>query len=155
MHKLYRMTLWNGEAVGEGFDKKMNMIHFLSLMGGGVLVITYLSYGRWYIVFVTINDQSAHSIFVTSNHLLPLVMAKLNNDKNLITNCLSYHTQVLYGDSCKPIWSVLWIKMAAAATSPLASSVEKTNGAKLCRLLIDGGTTVLRSVFDGVLPPAT
>ena len=44
--------------------------------------------------------------------------------------------------------------MAAAAPSPLASSVEKTNGAKLSRLLIDGGTTVLRSVFDGFYPPA-
>ena len=44
--------------------------------------------------------------------------------------------------------------MAAAAPSPLASSVEKTNGAKLSRLLIDGGTTVLRSVFDGFHPPA-
>ena len=38
--------------------------------------------------------------------------------------------------------------------SPLASSVEKTNGAKLSRLLIDGGTTVLRSVFDRYHPPA-
>ena len=38
--------------------------------------------------------------------------------------------------------------------SPLASSVEKTNGAKLNRLLIDGGTTVLRSVFDRYHPPA-
>ena len=44
--------------------------------------------------------------------------------------------------------------MAAAAASPLASSVEKTNGAKLSRLLIDGGTTVLRNVFDGFHPPA-
>ena len=44
--------------------------------------------------------------------------------------------------------------MAAAATSLLASSVEKTNGAKLSRLLIDGGTTVLRKVFDGYHPPA-
>ena len=40
----------------------------------------------------------------------------------------------------------------AAAT--LASSVEKTNGAKLSRLVIDGGTTVLRNVFDGYHPPA-
>ena len=39
--------------------------------------------------------------------------------------------------------------MASAAPSPLASSVEKTNGAKLSRLLIDGGTTVLRKIFDG------
>ncbi|KAL9966356.1 hypothetical protein ACROYT_G024411, partial [Oculina patagonica] len=44
--------------------------------------------------------------------------------------------------------------MAAAAPSPLASSVEKTNGAKLSRLLIDGGTTVLRAVFDRYHPPA-
>ena len=44
--------------------------------------------------------------------------------------------------------------MAAAAPSPLASSVEKINGAKLSRLLIDGGTTVLRNVFDGYHPPA-
>ena len=44
--------------------------------------------------------------------------------------------------------------MAAAALSPLASSVEKTNGAKLSRLLTDGGTTVLRSAFDGFHPPA-
>ena len=43
---------------------------------------------------------------------------------------------------------------AAAAPSPLASSVEKTNGAKLSRLLIDGGTTVLRNVFDRYHPPA-
>ncbi|KAL9966363.1 hypothetical protein ACROYT_G024419 [Oculina patagonica] len=44
--------------------------------------------------------------------------------------------------------------MAAAAPSPLASSVEKTNGAKLSRLLINGGTTVLRAVFDRYHPPA-
>ena len=44
--------------------------------------------------------------------------------------------------------------MATAAPSPLASSVEKTNGAKLSRLLIDGGTTVLRKIFDGHHPPA-
>ena len=44
--------------------------------------------------------------------------------------------------------------MAAAAPSPLASSVEKTNGAKLSRLLIDGGTTVLRNVFDTCHSPA-
>ena len=44
--------------------------------------------------------------------------------------------------------------MASAASSPLASSVEKTNGAKLSRLLIDGGTTVLRKIFDGHHPPA-
>ena len=44
--------------------------------------------------------------------------------------------------------------MAAAAPSFLASSVEKTNGAKLSRLLIDGGTTALRNVFDNYHPPA-
>ena len=44
--------------------------------------------------------------------------------------------------------------MAAAAPSPLASSEEKTNGAKLSRLLIDGGTTVLRIAFDSYHPPA-
>ena len=44
--------------------------------------------------------------------------------------------------------------MAAATPSPLASSVEKTNGAKLSRLLVDGGTTVLRKIFDGHHPPA-
>ena len=44
--------------------------------------------------------------------------------------------------------------MATAAPSPLASSVEKTNGAKLSRLLIDGGTTVLRTIFDRYHPPA-
>ena len=44
--------------------------------------------------------------------------------------------------------------MAAAAASPLTSSEKKTNGAKLSRLLIDGGTTVLRNVFDGYHPPA-
>ncbi|XP_015750690.1 PREDICTED: uncharacterized protein LOC107330630 [Acropora digitifera] len=37
----------------------------------------------------------------------------------------------------------------------LANSVEKTNGAKLSRLLIDGGTTVLRNEFDKHHPPAT
>ena len=41
----------------------------------------------------------------------------------------------------------------AAAPSLLASSAETTNGAKLNRLLIDGGTTVLRSVFDGFHSP--
>ena len=44
--------------------------------------------------------------------------------------------------------------MAAAAPSTLASSVEKTNGAKLSRLLIDGGSTVLRKIFDRYHPPA-
>ena len=42
--------------------------------------------------------------------------------------------------------------MASDAPSPLASSVEKTNGSKLSRLLIDGGTTVLRTIFDRYHP---
>ena len=42
---------------------------------------------------------------------------------------------------------------AATVPSSLASSEEKTNGAKLSRLLIDGGTTVLRNVFDGFHSP--
>ena len=44
--------------------------------------------------------------------------------------------------------------MATCASAPLASSVEKTNGAKLSRLLIDGGTTVLRNIFDHYHHPA-
>ena len=44
--------------------------------------------------------------------------------------------------------------MATTTPSSLASSVEKTNGNKLSRLLIDGGTTVLRNVFDHYHPPA-
>ncbi|CAH3165524.1 unnamed protein product [Porites lobata] len=44
--------------------------------------------------------------------------------------------------------------MAAAGPSPLASCEEKTNGSKLSRLLIDGGTTVLRNVFNYHHPPA-
>ncbi|XP_067028557.1 uncharacterized protein [Acropora muricata] len=44
--------------------------------------------------------------------------------------------------------------MASSSSSPLASSVEKTNGAKLSRLLIDGGTMVLRKIFDRYHPPA-
>ena len=36
----------------------------------------------------------------------------------------------------------------------MASSEEKTNGSKLSRLLIDGGTTVLRNVFNYHHPPA-
>ena len=44
--------------------------------------------------------------------------------------------------------------MASSSPSPLASSVKKTNGAKLSRLLIDGGTMVLRNIFNGYHPPA-
>ncbi|XP_068674200.1 uncharacterized protein [Montipora foliosa] len=41
-----------------------------------------------------------------------------------------------------------------ATPGPLASSKEKTNGSKLSRLIIDGGTTVMRNVFDIHHPPA-
>ncbi|XP_068702274.1 uncharacterized protein [Montipora foliosa] len=41
-----------------------------------------------------------------------------------------------------------------ATSGPLASSQDKTNGAKLSRLIINGGTTVLRNVFDTHHPPA-
>ncbi|XP_068760731.1 uncharacterized protein [Montipora capricornis] len=41
-----------------------------------------------------------------------------------------------------------------ATPGPLARSNEKTNGAKLSRLIVDGGTTVLRNVFDTHHPPA-
>ena len=41
----------------------------------------------------------------------------------------------------------------AAAPSTLVSSERTTNGGKLSRLLIDGGTTVLRNVFDTYHPP--
>ena len=44
--------------------------------------------------------------------------------------------------------------MAATSRSPLVSSVKKTNGAKLSRLLIDGGSTVLRKIFDRYHSPA-
>ena len=43
--------------------------------------------------------------------------------------------------------------MATGAPSPLASSREKINGSKLSRLIIDGGTTVLRNIFDHYHPP--
>ena len=43
--------------------------------------------------------------------------------------------------------------MATAVPSPLASSVEKTNGAKLIGLLIDGGTFALKKTFDHHHPP--
>lgn len=45
--------------------------------------------------------------------------------------------------------------MASATPSPLASSEEKTYGWKLSRLLIDGGTPVLRRHFDQLCPPKT
>ena len=43
----------------------------------------------------------------------------------------------------------------AAALSSFASSKETTNYARLCRLLVDVGSQVLRSTFDKIHPPAT
>ena len=43
----------------------------------------------------------------------------------------------------------------AAASSSFASSKETTNYARLCRLLVDVGSQVLRSTFDKIHPPAT
>jgi len=43
----------------------------------------------------------------------------------------------------------------AAALSPLASSKETTNYARLCRLLVDLGSKALRDTFDKVNPPST
>ena len=37
----------------------------------------------------------------------------------------------------------------------LRSSCEKTNGAKLSRLIVDGGRSALQNVFDGIHPPNT
>ena len=36
---------------------------------------------------------------------------------------------------------------SATVTSPLESSQDKTNGFKLKRLIVDGGTEALRNVF--------
>ena len=44
---------------------------------------------------------------------------------------------------------------AVATPSPLANSEEKSNGVKLYRLLVDGGTAALRSIFDSYHPPAS
>ena len=41
------------------------------------------------------------------------------------------------------------------APSPFASTKETTNYARLCRLLVDVGSQVLRSTFDKIHPPAT
>ena len=43
----------------------------------------------------------------------------------------------------------------AAASLSFASSKETTNYARLCRLLVDVGSQVLRSTFDKIHPPAT
>ncbi|CAH3167465.1 unnamed protein product [Pocillopora meandrina] len=43
----------------------------------------------------------------------------------------------------------------ATAISPFASTKETTNYARLCRLLVDVGSQVLRSTFDKIHPPVT
>ena len=43
----------------------------------------------------------------------------------------------------------------ATASSPFASTTETTNYARLCRLLVDVGSQVLRFTFDKIHPPAT
>ena len=43
----------------------------------------------------------------------------------------------------------------ATACSPFVSTKETTNYARLCRLLVDVGSQVLRSTFDKIHPPAT
>ena len=43
----------------------------------------------------------------------------------------------------------------ATAPSPCASTKQTTNYARLCRLLVDVGSQVLRSTFDKIHPPAT
>ena len=47
------------------------------------------------------------------------------------------------------------MRSAVTTPSPLANSEEKTDGAKLHRLLIDGGTAALRNLFDRYYPPAS
>ena len=43
----------------------------------------------------------------------------------------------------------------ATAPSPYASTKQTTNYARLCRLLVDVGSQVFRSIFDKIHPPAT
>ena len=43
----------------------------------------------------------------------------------------------------------------ASGPAPFASSKETTNYARLCRLLVDVGTQVLRDTFDTIHPPDT
>ena len=64
-----------------------------------------------------------------------------------------YFNVIFYTDLKGGRYFLFWLSMATAAPSPLASSVKKTNGNKLSRLLIDGGTTVLRNIFDSYHPP--
>ena len=43
----------------------------------------------------------------------------------------------------------------ASAPTLAPFSKETTNYARLCRLLLDGGTKALRHTFDSFYPPAT
>ena len=47
------------------------------------------------------------------------------------------------------------VSFLATAPSSFASTKETTNYARLCRLLVDVGSQVLRSTFDKIHPPAT
>ncbi|CAH3145903.1 unnamed protein product, partial [Pocillopora meandrina] len=47
------------------------------------------------------------------------------------------------------------VRIMATAISPFASTKETTNYARLCRLLVDVGSQVLRSTFDKIHPLAT
>ena len=47
------------------------------------------------------------------------------------------------------------VRFMATASSSFASTKETTNYARLCRLLVDVGSQVLRSTFDKIHPPAT
>ena len=47
------------------------------------------------------------------------------------------------------------VSFMATACSPFVSTKETTNYARLCRLLVDVGTQVLRSTFNKIHPPAT
>ena len=47
------------------------------------------------------------------------------------------------------------VRIMATAISPFASTKETTNYARLCRLLVDVGSQVLRFTFDTIHPPAT
>ena len=47
------------------------------------------------------------------------------------------------------------VSFMVTASSSFASTKETTNFARLCRLLVDVGSQVLRSTFDRIHPPAT
>jgi hypothetical protein len=47
------------------------------------------------------------------------------------------------------------INLVTMATGWSSSTKDKSNFARLCRLLIDGGTRVLKDVFDSIHSPST